>query len=171
MGLFSFIGRAVKGVAKIAGGALKLGGALGLIPGGSLVGKLAGSILSAKQPMSTSQQKIQVLARFNPGVLRGKNMSVPIARATPYPGPQILQRSPVLPGGAVATLAGPVAASGTPPAQFGGARASGAKKKRKRRSASSRRSSTARSSKKRSGGRKLKFGSPAWRKKYMKKRR
>jgi len=68
--------------------------------------------------------------------------------------PGLLQKvSPIMPGGAVASYG-----QGIPPILRGSG-------KRRKRKASRKRSSTRRT------GRKLKFGSPAWRKKYMRKRR
>jgi len=172
MGLFGFIGKAVKGIGKVVGGAVKVGlgaaklaGGLGLIPGGGLIGKLAGGLLAAKRPMSS------------PTLMQAQRLPIPILRAkTPVatvgfrPGGTMVttraqQLSPVLPGGAIATRSGPVAASGTPPATFSGS----VSKPRKRRKA--KRSRARSSTKRRRSGRKLKFGSPAWRKKYLGKRR
>ena len=171
MGLFSFIGKAVKAVA---------GTALGLVPGGGLVKTalgVAGHLLAHKQPMSTGAQKYSVATAYGSPTLRAQpripNLNV-YRRSTGVgytPPPAILRASPVMPGGGVATSAGIMApGGGVPPATYGSRSSGGGK--RKRRSSSSRKSSRARSGKKRrSGGRKLKFGSPAWRKKYMKKRR
>lgn len=170
MGLFSFIGKAVKAVA---------GTALGLIPGGGIVKTglgLVGSLLQSKQPMAQTATKQSVATAYSIPTLRAQPRVPQIAvyKKPMAPGyslpPAVLRASPVMPGGAVATSQGIMASGGgLPPATYGGR--SGAKKKKKR-SSSSRRSSRARSSSKRkTGGRKLKFGSPAWRKKYMKKKR
>lgn len=166
MGLFSFIGKAVKGIAGVA---------LGVVPGGGFAKTalgLAGSLLAHKAsgPMQSTPLKIRVAQAYNPNVLRGRPMAVPIRPGGVVASPPVLRASPVMPGGAVATSQGIMApGGGVPPATFS-SRSSGTK--RKRRSSASRKSSRARSSKKRSsGGRKLKFGSPAWRKKYLKKHR
>jgi hypothetical protein len=169
MGLFGFIGKAVKGVAKGIGkvakigvGVAKFGLTSGLlpIPGGGLVGKVAGTLLQAKRPMSTTAQKFPIPI----SVLRGKTPSTAMRRAGQIllaSTPRMQQASPVLPGGAIATRSGPVAASGAPPLNFSGS--TPAKRKRKKRSSSRKRSSAKRSGRKR----RLKFGSPAWRKKYL----
>lgn len=170
-GLFGFLGKAVKGIGKVVGGAVKVGlgaakiaGGLGLIPGGGLVGKVAGTLLAAKRPMSSP--KMTSVGSLPIPVLRAKTSPMgarplTVLRSTP----RLQQMSPVLPGGAIATRSGPVSVSGIPPMSFGGS-ASPAKKRKRRKS------SRARSSKKRRrGGRRLKFGSPAWRKKYLGKRR
>lgn len=170
MGLFGFIGKAVKGVAKGIGkvakvgvGVAKFGLTSGLlpIPGGGLVGKVAGTLLQAKRPMSTTAQKFPIPI----SVLRAKTPSTTMragGRILSASVPRLQQMSPVLPGGAIATRSGPVAATGAaPPLNFSGS--APVKRKRKKRSSSRRRSSA----KRRGGKRKLKFGSPAWRKKYL----
>lgn len=165
MGLFSFIGKAVKGVAKIATGALKVGGALGILPGGGLIGKVAGTLLGAKQPMSTTALKFAVRS---PTVMRGNaTQSGAGAWRTPTfgyrPPPAVLRLSPVMPGGAVATPSGIAPRSASPPAAYTGGYGGPSKPKKRRKTTAKKR--------RRSSGRKLKFGSPAWRKKYMKRRR
>lgn len=176
MGFFSFVGKALKsvvGVAKIVaplaiGG--PIGAAAGALAGGTIFGKgkvgsrlnlLSNQLLSSKSPMSTSPLKINVL---------GSSRSIPILRAKAAVSPstaRVASNSPVMPGGSIATAQGIMApGGGVPPSHYGGSRSSG--KRRKRRSTSSRRSSRARSSRKRRGGkRRLKFGSPAYRKKYL----
>lgn len=171
MGLFGFLGKAVKGVAKGIGAVAKIGvsaAKFGLtsgllpIPGGGLIGKVAGGLLQAKQPMS--QPKIGVLGiagRALPILLRGKApMATPRGQVMPST-PRLQQMSPVLPGGAIASPTGPRASSGTPPLTYSGQGSS--MRKRKRRSTGRKRSTK----KRRAGKRKLKFGSPAWRKKYL----
>lgn len=165
MGFFSFIGKAIKGVAKVVGGVAKIAAPLALGgPLGGAAGGILGHLLHSKSPMSSTPLKINVGNRSIP-ILRAK------APATGYSSVRALQASPIMPGGGVATSAGIMApGGGVPPATYGGR--SGGVRKKKHRSSSSRSSSRKRSGKKRgSGGRKLKFGSPAWRKKYMKKRR
>lgn len=175
LGLFGFLGKAVKGIGKVVGGAVKIGlgaaklaGGLGLIPGGSLVGRLAGTLLAAKRPLSSP--KIQSPMLNVPTLLRGKSPLLKIAGSIltrqqsgrPQVSTSRLQQlSPVLPGGAIATRSGPIAASGATPMSYSGS----ASKPRKRKRAST---SRKRSTKRRGGkGRRLKFGSPAWRKKYL----
>lgn len=175
MGLFGFLGKAVKGIGKVVGGGLKLGlGAVSLaskfglpIPGGGLVGKLASTLVAAKRPMSSAKLLTNTYA--NPQLLRAKSPMVAgrmTARATtPYrtasSTARLAQLSPVLPGGAIATRSGPTAASGATPMTYGGSSSTSPRKKR-------RKSSRARSTTKRTGRkRRLKFGSPAWRKKYL----
>lgn len=171
MGLFSFLGKAVKAVA---------GTALGFLPGGGVVKQAAGIVghlLHAKQPMASTGLKHTVATAYTVPTLRAQPRLPPMSvfKKPMSPGyappPAILRASPVMPGGSIATSAGIMApGGGVPPATFGGKSSGG--RKRKRRSSSARKSSRARSGKKRrSGGRKLKFGSPAWRKKYMRKRR
>jgi hypothetical protein len=168
MGFFSFIGKAVKGIAKVVGGVAKVAAPLALGgPLGGVAGGILGNLLHSKSPMSATPLKIRVAG----------GQSIPILRAkTPNPvihsSAAVLRQSPTMPGGSFASPAGIMApGGGLPPATYGGRKATGGGKKRKRRSSSSARSSRARSGKKRkSGGRKLKFGSPAWRKKYMKRR-
>jgi hypothetical protein len=179
VGLFSFVGKAIKGVAKLAGGALKVGGALGLIPGGGLAGKALG--LLSHKGSGTTNMKYSTAASGGALALRGKSSPlyniasrvVPLLGAPGISRPVMpirsLQLSPVMPGGAVATSQGIMApGGGVPPATFGG-RTGGTTRRRK--SSSSRKRSTARSGKRRSGGgrktRKLKFGSAAYRKKYL----
>lgn len=171
MGFFSFIGKAIGGIAKTA---------LGIVPGGSVVKGVLGvaaNLLHAKQPMSTPGIKYGVASGYGTPTLRAQPRVPQISiykkpNSIGYsPPPSILRASPVMPGGAIATSQGIMApGGGLPPATYGGRKSSTGK--RKRRSSSSRRSSRARSGRKRSTARrKLKFGSPAWRKKYMRKRR
>lgn len=163
MGLFSFVGKAIKGVAKVATGALKIGGALGLIPGGGVVGKLAGTLLGAKAGNTYAQK----LALRNPRTMRGNATQAGRgAMSTIHgyrPSPAVLRMSPVMPGGAIATSSGMAPRTASPPATFGGRRASAGPKRRRKKAAT--RSTTKRR------GRKLKFGSPAWRKRYLGKKR
>lgn len=173
MGLFGFLGKAVKGVGKLVGGAVKVGlGAASLaskfglpIPGGGLVGKLASTLIAAKRPMSSA--KLLTPTYANPQLLRAKSPMVSSRRApasgirTAAMTARLAQLSPVLPGGAIATRNGPIAGTGAPPISYGGSSSTLPRKKR-------RKSSRARSTKKRTGRkRRLKFGSPAWRKKYL----
>jgi hypothetical protein len=174
MGLFGFLGKAVKGIGKAVGGVAKIGLSLagsGLlpIPGGGLLGKVAGGLIAAKRPLSNPKMAlagtaISILRGKNPGaspVFGGGSLGargLPVLRAST---PRLQSNSPVLPGGAIATRAGPVSQAGTPPLNFSGS----GTVKRKRRKRSAKRSRA--SSRRRTRGRKLKFGSPAWRKKYL----
>ena len=179
MGLFGFVGKAIKGIGKVVGGAVKVAagaakvaGGLGIIPGGGLIGKAANILLSQKQPMSTSGTKIQIGA---PAVLRG-NVTQGGYGGKPaemygrrFVTPAVLRSSPVMPGGAVATRAGIAPRSAAiPPLQFGG---TGSPVKRAKRKAAKRtaRKTTRRTKRKsaRRSARKLKFGSRAYRQKYL----
>lgn len=169
MGLFGFLGKAVKGVAKGIGsvakvglGVAKFGLSSGLlpIPGGGLVGKAAGLLLNAKRPMSTTAQKFPIPIN----VLRGKTGPTAMRAAgklLTMSTPRLASSSPVLPGGAIATRSGPTVAAGIPPLAYSGS--SSPTRKRRKRSTSRKRSTRKRSGRKR----RLKFGSPAWRKKYL----
>lgn len=168
MGFFSFLGKAAKGIAHVVGGVAKVAAPLALGgPLGGAAGSILGHLLHSKSPMSASPLKINVAGRASVPILRAKAPAAP----TFHSSVRALQASPVMPGGGVATSAGIMApGGGLPPAHYGGR--SGGGGKRKRRSSASRASSRKRNGKKRGGGgRKLKFGSPAWRKKYMRKRR
>ena len=178
MGLFSGIGKLLGGVVKTAVGVAKiaapiaLGGPLGGLAGG-LAGKLiggkggriVGSIIAAKRPMSHTPVKIATAS--NPRLMRGNaTQGGYSAFQTPQygyrPPAAVLRAVPIMPGGAVATSSG-IAPRGAPlPAQLGGSSAGGTKRKR-RKSTTKRRASSGRKRR----GRKLKFGSPAWRKKYL----
>lgn len=155
MGLFSFVGKALKGVAKVAGFIPGIGGTISKVAG------TVGNLLDAKKSMGTTQAKLKqaVLLRGNPNPLRGKS-----TMTGGWLGASVLRSTPIMPGGAVSTPQGIMASGGgAPPVSFGGARSSSSGRKRK----SSRKRSTPRKRRKA----KLKFGSPAWRKKYMRKRR
>lgn len=169
MGLFGFLGKAIGKVA---------GTALGLVPGGSVAkqalklgGGLVGHLLAHKQPMSTSGTKLSVAHSYGVPTLRAQPRPILPGGSIMRSSPQVLRASPVMPGGGVATSQGIMApGGGLPPAHYAGK--SGGGSRRKRKSSSARSSSRKRSGRKRgSGGRRLKFGSPAWRKKYMKRRR
>lgn len=84
----------------------------------------------------------------------------------------VLSSTPTMPGGAWATPDGVIGAtSSRPPLWFGAPVPGGSGTRRKRRRSSSKRKAKGSSSKRKAKGRKLKFGSPAWRKKYLKKRK
>lgn len=173
MGLFSFVGKAIGGIGKLAVGALRSG--LVPLPFGGAAGRILGGLLHAKAPMGHSQLKLQLRS---PLLIRGKTMVRHVAVSTPH-GARVLatatalRKAKVMPGGAIPHPKGgtvgrplglqaggvPLTASGKP------------KRKRRRRASGTSRSSsrTYRRSSRRSSHRKrrLKFGSPAWRKKYL----
>jgi hypothetical protein len=152
MGLFSFIGKALKGVSKVAGFIPGIGGTISKITG------TVGGLLDHKQPMARR-------TLTNPMAARGKMVSGRLWTATK------IRASPVMPGGAVATPRGMMTqGSAAPPMMFSGASSAMAKvTKRKRVAAPKRR--TRKTVTRARGTRKLKFGSKAWRARYMRKRR
>jgi hypothetical protein len=150
VGLYSFVGKALKGVSKIAGFIPGVGGSISKITGA------VGGILSHKAPMSRPMVT-------RPQVARG-NVT---ASGYGYTA-KVLRQTPIMPGGAIATPHGIAPQQGgAPPATYGGARPAA----KKRRAPARRRAPAKRKTKRRATSRRLKFGSPAWRKKYMKKRR
>lgn len=168
MGLFGAIGRAIggvaKGIGKVGGFALKSG--LVPIPFGGAAGRLAGALIHSKAPMSHSVLKLHI----PPLVARGKTLR-PVVRigSVGHVTATALRKSPVLPGGAIATTRGPTPRplTGAAPAGLLGG---GTKRRRKRkatRERSMRRKSRSSSGGRRKRSRRLKFGSPAWRKKYL----
>ena len=173
VGLFGFLGKAVKGVAKGIGGVAKIGVGLarsGLvpIPGLSLAGKLAGTLLQHKAPMASTITKV---ALRSPILMRGASpLRYQKATTTTYGGTRppapVLRASPVLPGGAYATPSGIASRSSTPPWAYAGSSSGVKRRATKRRKAKARK---ARTDKRRT--RRLKFGSAAWRKKYLGKKR
>jgi hypothetical protein len=169
VGLFGSIGKFFGGVVKTA---LKV--APSVIPGGSVVKGLAGTalgLLHHKTPMSSSPIKIQMAGRLPIPILRGQSPTYSqVGNQTQTPA--VLRASPVMPGGGIATSQGIMApGGGMPPASYGGSKAGLGQRRRKRKSQPSSRSSRGRNGRsRRKSGRRLKFGSPAWRKKYMHKR-
>ena len=166
MGLFGSIGRAlggaVKGIGKVAGFALKSG--LVPLPFGGTAGKLVGALLHSKAPMGHTQLKLSI----PPLVARGKTLR-PVVKigSTSTPTLTALRKSPVMPGGAIATRTGVASRPLTGAAPLGTISGGGTKRRRKRAGASTRRKSRRSSGRKRTRSRRLKFGSPAWRKKYL----
>lgn len=147
MGLFSFVGKALKGISKVAGFIPGVGGTVSKITG------TIGGVLDHKKPMSKPMPMVN-----RPALARGNAVQWGAGWTA-----QVLRSTPVMPGGAISTPSGIYASNGSaPPAAFGGTRAAPKKrrtvKRRKARAAPKRRT------------RRLKFGSAAWRKKYMKKR-
>lgn len=170
MGLFGSIGRAlggaVKGLTKVASFGLKSG--LVPIPFGGTAGRLVGGLLHAKAPGGHTALKLRIPTL----VLRGKSPSMrPVTVAGKrMPTATQLRRSPVMPGGAVATRSGTANRPPVAPMSLGGAASSllGGKRKRRRKHGTSTRSRSRKSyGRKRGARRRLKFGSPAWRKKYL----
>jgi hypothetical protein len=164
MGFFSFIGKAVKGIAKGVGAVAKVGvkglsvaGGLGILPGGALVGKAAGALLAAKSPNTITATKVNAMGILGMAVpiLRAKT---PMQRTVSAPVTRVQQLSPVMPGGAVATAGGIMPASAAPPVSYGGRSTT-----KKRRTTSRKR----KPAKRRTVKRRLKFGSAAYRKKYL----
>jgi hypothetical protein len=160
--IFKGIGKAVGGIAKIGVGALRSG----LIPlplGGVAGGILGRALLHSKAPMGQNQLKLQI----PPLTVRGKTYR-PVVKigSTSVPTLTALRRSPVMPGGAVATRTGvaPRPLTGAAPL---GTTGGGTKRRRRKAGASTRRKSRSSSTRKRGRSRRLKFGSPAWRKKYL----
>lgn len=161
MGLFSFIGKALKGVSKVAGFIPGVGGTISKVTG------TVGGLLDHKKPMNKPMLRDPRLARGN-AVQSGWGVAMT---------PQVLRGTPIMPGGAISTPSGIVPSrGGAPPLSYaGGSRSrggalrgmTGATRRRKKRSSARRASGRKRST----SGRRLKFGSAAWRARYMKKRR
>lgn len=182
MGLFSFIGKAVGAIGKVVGGVAKV--AAPFLPGPlGGVAKVVGSVLQVKHGASP-----KVITGGNPYIMRGR--SAPQAQMDRYRTPNgirapvgVLRASPVMPGGGVATPQGIMASGGgVPPTtyagqpgalwrQAGGMASTLSRRGSKSKTKSSRPRKSRAPSKKRTAKRRLKFGSPAWRKKYMKKSR
>lgn len=158
MGLFSFVGKVLKGVSKVAG----------FIPGvGSTISKVTGTVgnlLDHKSPLSTTSTKLR-LAQLGQGAgvvyMRGKANNLSAMNQAALADAQVLRASPVLPGGAYATASGPMPKSNTPPRTYGGKRTAKKSYTRKKSRAKARKGGT------RKRTRKLKFGSAAYRKKYL----
>lgn len=158
MGLFSAIGKVLKGVSKVAG----------FIPGvGSTISKVAGTIgnvLDHKAPMSTTSTKLR-LAQLGKGAgvvyMRGKSSNLTAMNQQAIADAQVLRASPVLPGGAYATASGPMPKASAPPRTYGGKRTAKKSYTRKKSRAKARKGGRKRTT------RKLKFGSAAYRKKYL----
>lgn len=169
MGLFGSIGRAiggvVKGVAKVGTFALKSG--LVPLPFGGTAGRLVSGLLHAKAPGGHTTLKLRIPVP----TLRAKSTSMRpiVAGNLRMPTATQLRRSPVMPGGAVATRSGVANRPAVAPLSLGGqsSGAGGTRKRRKRRGTSTRYKSRRSSGAKRTRRRKLKFGSAAWRKKYL----
>lgn len=156
MGLFSFVGKALKGISKVAGFIPGIGGTISKITG------TVGNLLDHKQPMQSAVLKLKQSAAWGnmgPVVLRGNATQ---AGAGALNTAQGMRSSPVLPGGAVATSSGPVSKMAAPPRTYSGRSTT----KRRKAKAKARKRPAAR----RSSRRKLKFGSKAYRQKYLKHR-
>lgn len=137
--------------------------ATSVIPGvGGLAGKGISKLLAAKGAVGgiarTAKTGLAVSKALRHGkALRGQGGFIGRLTSTAA----VLKASPVMPGGGIATPSGVAPARANPPATYGG-RKSGGTKRRKRRGSAMKRSRAGR----KRGGRKPKFGSPAWRKKY-----
>lgn len=159
MGLFSFVGKALKAVSKVASFVPGIGGVVSKVAG------VVGNVLDHKQPMNTATVKAQIFrSKYggrNPMIQRGKS-----TLTGGLPTASVLRSTPIMPGGAVSTPSGIVASNGAaPPQSFGGGSATARRKttKKRKKATTRRRTTTRRKSR-------LKFGSKAWRKKYMKRR-
>jgi hypothetical protein len=150
VGLFSFVGKALKGISKVAGFIPGVGGTI------SKVAKLGGNLLDRKRPMASGP------VQRNPMIARGNTTQ---GNWNGFPA-SVLRQTPVMPGGAISGPSGIMPSTGAaPPMMFGRSAGKAIKRKRRKPAAARRRTS----SRKRSS-RRLKFGSPAWRKKYMRRR-
>lgn len=176
MGLFGFLGKAIGGIVKTG-----LGVVSKVVPGPvGAIAKVAQGVLSVKHGATP---KIIPAARggaWGSRAMRGKPLNPFLGarrnldqwRTTQgivRPPASVMQASPVMPGGSIATPAGISPPTGAPPPLFfggygaprGGARrlalAGGGRIPRRRPKAAAKKRKT-----------RLKFGSPAWRKKYMK---
>jgi hypothetical protein len=166
MGLFSTLGKIV-------------GSVVSLVPGvGSIVGGIiakGGELLDAKKSMNHIQP-LPVAVRDASRMITGMGVSgmgsfaMPILRSSTA----IMRGSPVLPGGAVATPMGPQAQHTGAPARSFGRKGAQKRSHAKRARRGAKRASTRvshRTGAARTRGRKLKFGSAAYRKKYLRHRR
>jgi hypothetical protein len=157
VGLFSSIGKALKSVGKIAG----------FIPGvGGIIGKaaqLAGGLLDS----GGSNAKRRILAQTGP--MRGRGKSIPGYAVQLLSTARATRLSPVMPGGAISTPRGMMTQSGgSVPATYGGMSSAMAPVRRRRKKAAPKKRVAVRRAVRRKS--RLKFGSPAWRKKFMKRR-
>lgn len=166
--IFKGVGKVFGGVAKVGIGALKSG--LVPLPLGGTAGRLLGGLIHAKAPGGHTQLKLRIAT---PSILRGKSNTMRVSVSTPHgtrtlPTAVALRKSPVMPGGSVSTRSGIVNRPSSGGPSTGG---TGRKRKRRRHYSDSVRSGySGRRRKSGSSGRrrrKLKFGSPAWRKKYL----
>lgn len=154
-GFFSFIGKAIKSVAhvvgKVAGTALGVASVLVPGPAGAIIGSLGGKIAGVKAQVDRVAVRYQTGMSAAGGLISGGS---PVLRAAVGPGapPGLVSKmSPVMPGGAIATV---------PALNLRPKRAS-VRRRTAKRSGPKRRSNSKRK------GRKLKFGSAAYRKKYL----
>ena len=126
---------------------------------GNILKGVVGSIPVIGKPIVAVEQVAEhLLAHKQP-------MSKPVSIMPPIPTydtASLLSQSPVMPGGGVATPSGTVGAMANPPKTYGGSHRSTRKTKRRTIRAAHR--STKR---KKKSSRRLKFGSPAYRKKYL----
>jgi hypothetical protein len=158
-----FSGSGWKKFKKVAVG---LGGlALNVIPG---LGNAASAVVLAKVgglagKLGAADKLAQLPKGINTFRKVGKVASALQSTA------QVLHASPVMPGGAIATPGGMAMPMVTPPMYYGGSGTTARRRTTKKRASSTKKRRTTK--KRASSGRKLKFGSPAWRKKYAAKAR
>jgi len=154
VGLFSSIGKALKGIGKVAGFIPGVGGTISKIAG------TVGGILDHKKPLNSAFEKARLASkRGGVSVMRGNSPQAGYGSLLTAQG---MRGSPVMPGGAVASTGGIRAIdSATPPRTYGGS--SGRKTSRPK----ARKAKARKTTKRRSSSRKLKFGSAAYRKKYL----
>lgn len=157
-----FSGSGWKKFKKVVGGVVKVG--LSVIPGvGGVAGGLAGKLLNAKKLAGASA----IIDKAKTG---GKIFN--IAKGQFRSTAQVLRASPVMPGGSVATPYGPQSApeGAFPPGYYGGGLSGFVKPKRRKPRKKAKPALRKRvTTRRKSTGRKLKFGSQAWRKKYLNK--
>lgn len=146
-GFFGFIGKAIKKVAhvvgKVAGTAVGVASIVVPGPAGRIVAGIGGKLAGAGRVVRSAQGAIQAVTAYN--AAGGTRIMPPVLKV---PG-LISKQSTVMPGGAVATVGNAA----------GKRRYGGTKRKRTTRRVSGK--------VRRAVKRKLKFGSPAWRKKYL----
>jgi len=156
-----FSGSGWKKFKKIAGGVVSVASLA--VPGLGVAG-VAGRLLAAKGAVGKVSRLTNDVLKINRAVKGGRVIGKGLARSITSTA-AVLKASPVMPGGGVATPGGVMPPMVNPPANYGGRRSSSSTRKRKpkKRLAARKRSSSSRKRK----GRKLKFGSPAYRKKYL----
>lgn len=146
-GFFGFIGKAIKKVAhvvgKVAGTAVGVASLVVPGPAGRIVAGIGGKLAGVGRVVRSAKGAIDAVQAYNSA--GGSRMGMSVIKV---PG-LLNKQSSVMPGGAVATVGNAA----------GKRRYGGTKRKRTTRRVSGK--------VKRSIKRKLKFGSPAWRKKYL----
>jgi hypothetical protein len=154
VGLFSFVGKALKGISKVAGFIPGIGGTISKVTGA------VGNLLDHKKPLSTTGNKLNMaVLKQGVSIMRGNSVQSTPSTYGPSTSAAVLRMSPVLPGGAVATPSGPAPKTSSPAKSY---RGSSSTKRRKAKKKVAKRGATRRTTR-----RKLKFGSKAYRKKYL----